>query len=724
MINAQYFLHAEGGGFRPQIVAKPEEIEFLIIDLFCGAGGTTTGFDMAKLKGHKCALVIACVNHDAKAIRSHWENHPEVVHFEEDIRTLDLSPLSALLIKYRIIYPNAKVILWGSLECTNFSKAKGGQPRDADSRTLAEHLPRYIIALNPDYVQIENVVEFMSWGPLDENGKPLSKRSGADWMKWRGWINSLGYYDEWREMNSADYGAYTSRNRLFGCFAKHGLPIVWPEPTHAKKPVKESLFGDGLKKWKAVKDVLDFEDEGESIFTRKKPLSDKTLERIYAGLIKYVAGGKDQFLQQIYACSSNSANNYELNRPARTITTRDATALVSTSFIAKYYSGKPEGKVIPVTGPAGSITCVDGQSIVQPKFMVQRNSGEPESKVVSVDGPARTLTATGGNQEIVQTKFIMNYHHSSDVNSIENPSPTLVTRDKLAIVNPAFITKYYGKGNNISSVDDPSGTITTKDRLTKVQAVWLDKTYTGKNNHQSIEQPAGVVTVNDHHQLVQTYYMLQYNGGLPEANVFGIDRPMRTITAGHGAKHNVVKVEPFIMDTNYSNVGSSISEPKRSLLASRRHSYIINPSHGGCNTSTDQPSPVIVARQDKAPLYLAQCEEGEVIFINCPGFLTSEDIEYLYAIEALLEGTEVMLPEKSVRIKIIDFMIMYGIADIKMRMLKVAELKLIQGFPAHYKLHGNQSDQKKFIGNSVVPHVVTAWCETMSGRIREIRRAA
>src|SRR5690606_38778064 len=198
--------------------------------------------------------------------------------------------------KYRLMYPNAKIVLWASLECTNFSKAKGGQPRDADSRTLADHLDRYVIALNPDYIQIENVVEFMSWGPLDEKGKPVSRRSGSDWMRWRKHLNSFGYRDEWQEMNSADFGAYTSRNRLFGCFAKEGLPIVWPEPTHSKKVESADLFGSGLKKWKAVKDVLDFDDQGISIFKRKKPLSPKTLERIYAGLIKYVAGGNESYL--------------------------------------------------------------------------------------------------------------------------------------------------------------------------------------------------------------------------------------------------------------------------------------------------------------------------------------------------------------------------------------------------------------------------------------------
>lgn len=135
--------------------------DFLVIDLFCGAGGTSSGFALA---GN--AKVIACVNHDPLAIKSHWLNHPEVEHFEEDIRTLDLRRLKKLVSLYQAFYPSSKIILWASLECTNFSNAKGGGSRDADSRTLAEHLVRYIEELDPEYLQIENVREFRAWGPL------------------------------------------------------------------------------------------------------------------------------------------------------------------------------------------------------------------------------------------------------------------------------------------------------------------------------------------------------------------------------------------------------------------------------------------------------------------------------------------------------------------------------------------------------------------------------
>jgi DNA (cytosine-5)-methyltransferase 1 len=609
---------------------------FIIVDLFCGAGGTTTGFDQAVLPNRilspyyvgpnynvegftKLAKVIACVNHDPKAIKSHWWNHPDVKHFEEDIRTLDLTELVRLVEYYRKKYPNAYLILWASLECTNFSKAKGGQPRDADSRTLADHLDRYIIALQPDYVQIENVVEFMSWGPLDDKGKPVSRKNGQDWLRWRKLICSHGYVDEWKELNSANFGAYTSRNRLFGIFARPGFPIAWPEPTHAKVPTKLSIYGD-LKKWKAVKEVLNFGDEGESIFTRTKPLSDKTLERIYAGLIKYVANGDTSFISKYY--SGKPAGKVDsVNQPSATVTTFGNQSLIQTvGFTAQ-----------SIDQPAGTVTTVDHHALVQTAFIQQRNSGDPESKLVDVNGPARTITSTGGNQELVQT-FLLKYNSTNKKSgkhvppSVEDPLPVISTQGRLGLVQTKFIAAYYGNGDNISSIDSPSPTLVTKDRLALIQSYFIDKHYGVSPQNQSIEQPAGTIVTND--------------------------------------KHRLVICEPFIMPTNYDNKPSSIEQPIGTITANRKYHYLVITESGELAIKIDESDSAIMA-------------------------------------------------------SIKQFMAAYGIIDIKMRMLRVLELLRIQGFPADYKLEGNQSDQKKFIGNSVVPLVVQKWTEALAMRLIE-----
>lgn len=584
-----------------RIIKKPEAVKYIVVDLFCGAGGTTTGFAQAKDKdGNEIAIVAACVNHDHKAIQSHWENHPEVYHYEEDITKMygmiknnaffmspEMVRLRRLVDIYRAFYSDAKVILWASLECTNFSKAKGGQARDADSRTLANHLDRYVAALDPDYVQIENVVEFMAWGPLNDKGKPVSMKSGRDWMRWRKHINSFGYRDEWREMNSADFGAYTSRNRLFGCFAKGDLPIVWPEPTHSKNATgKTDLFGDGLKKWKAVRDLLDFDDEGVSIFGRKKPLVENSLKRIYAGLIKEVAGGKDAFLAQY---NSGKDRITGIDKPCNTIPTENRFSLIQTSFIAKYFSGRPM------------------------------------NKIASVDNPLATIT-TAANQALVSVKpFVLTSSFKGISRSADEPCPTiLASRKHHYVVNPSFLAKYYGNGDNVQSINEPAGVITTVDRFSLVQAHWLDKQYSGEHNHQSIDQPCGTIMTSDKHAL---------------------------ITA---------------------------------------KGFIYNPSHGGHTMHIEQPCPTIIARQDKAPLYFIKYDVDPNVHIE------------------IYEG------DSETMIKIKEFMALYGISDIKMRMLKVQELKEIQGFPSDYRLAGNQSDQKKFIGNSVVPHVVRAWIEAQN----------
>ncbi len=316
------------------------KIKFLFVDLFCGAGGTSSGIHMAIRDDEKIAEVVVCVNHDENAIKSHASNFADTIHFTEDIRTVAMQPITDAInarkkywedLGYKVF-----VCLWASLECTNFSKAKGGQPRNADSRTLAEHLFRYLDAFKYDYIWIENVEEFMSWGPLDLNGKPESKNADKDYMHWINEVKSYGFEYDYRILNAADFGAYTSRKRYFGCFAQGELPLRFPAATHSKNP-DNGMFSN-LKKWQPVKECLDFDDKGKSIFDRKKPLSPKTLERIYAGLVKYVAGGKKEFIAKYNCFSRTSGYKHtaaDVNEPCPVISTQNRLAVVQTSFIQK-----------------------------------------------------------------------------------------------------------------------------------------------------------------------------------------------------------------------------------------------------------------------------------------------------------------------------------------------------------------------------------------------------
>ena len=455
-------------------------INLLYIDLFCGAGGTSTGVNTARLDGEECAKVIACVNHDANAIASHASNHPEAMHFTEDIRTLDLTPLVDHLKECRAENPVALTVLWASLECTNFSRAKGGQPRDADSRTLAEHLFRYIEEIKPDYIQIENVEEFMSWGEVDENGKPVSMDKGKSYLRWVRNVKRYGYNFEHRILNAADYGAYTSRKRFFGIFARKGLPIIFPAATHSKNAEK-SLFDD-MQKWRPVREGLDFENEGESIFGRKKPLSEKTLERIYAGLIKYVAGGKEAFMIK-YNSVNKKTGKYSppsLDDPCPTVACQNRLALAKVSFLSKQYSGCPYDKNMSVDAPAGTITTIDHHAFIS----VQYGNG-----------------------------------YSIPLN---RPAPTLTTKDKLSIVKPCFLDNQYGNGKP-TSIESVSGCLTTnpKQKLVTCDRFLMNPQFGSVGS--SIENPCFTLIARMDKR--PPYLIITETGGV-EIQIFADDSPM------------------------------------------------------------------------------------------------------------------------------------------------------------------------------------------------------
>lgn len=553
-------------------------IKLLYIDLFCGAGGTSTGVANARLHGEECAKVIACVNHDANAIKSHQANHPDTLHFTEDIRKLELSPLVKHLDKMKQKYPDAYVVLWASLECTNFSKAKGGQPRDADSRTLAEHLFRYIEAISPDFIQVENVEEFMSWGDLDEHGKPVSKDRGRCYLRWIRNIKSYGYVYDFRILNAADFGAYTSRKRFFGQFARYGLPIVFPEQTYAKNGDEGGMFHQ-FKKWKAVRDVLDLNEEGTSIFAKRKPLCERTLERIYAGLVKFVAGGKKQHEAWILKYNSMNQQNHHnapsIEEPCPTVAVQNRLGLVKLNFLSKQFSGDPMSKNQSIEQPAGTVTCVD--------------------------------------------------HH--------------------ALVTSNFISEYYGGAEHNHSLDRPASTVRTRGCHALVSV---------DLNEPMPDVPLDKVRLSSHHFIAN-----EYSGG--------------------GQIGSIETVNPAVL-----------CNPKQKLVSAEQ--YLMNPQYQSNGGSIENPCFTLIARMDKMPPYLITTEQGEL---------------------AIVIGDD----DTPMTCKIKEFMAMYGIIDIKMRMLNIQELKRIMGFPENYTLIGTQAEQKKFIGNAVEVNMSRVLCEALAEKL-------
>ena len=88
------------------------------VDLFCGAGGTSTGLiQAAESLGKKVELTA--INHWAKAIETHKTNHANVRHLCENLD--NVNP--------RALFPQGRInLLVASPECTHHSYARAGSP--------------------------------------------------------------------------------------------------------------------------------------------------------------------------------------------------------------------------------------------------------------------------------------------------------------------------------------------------------------------------------------------------------------------------------------------------------------------------------------------------------------------------------------------------------------------------------------------------------------------
>jgi site-specific DNA-cytosine methylase len=433
---------------------KDNTNQALIIDFLCGLGGVTEGAE--KTNKYK---VIACLNHNERALDTHNINHPKAIHFLADLTEMDLEAMQPLI---------GVDGFWISPDCTSHSNAKGGQSREADSRMLAEQLYRYADYLKPKMIFVENVREFLSWSPLeqkqdkdghlmfDKKGKPImipvKSREGEYYKTWVETMKKLGYVNyQYKILNCADYGTPSSRVRYFGIFSREGYKINFPVPTHDK-------FGRyGLEKWIPCRNYIDLQNEGESIFGRtekgKKPLSEKTLKRIAYGIKKYCFQDQDNV------------------------------------FVAKYYGS--EGNVSPINEPLHTITTKDRHSLISLNFVNQYYGREDAN--FSLDEPAKTITTRNFNQLITieRNQFLTdNIWGSTASQSLEKPINTIMTEPEKQLVTvdinlktnqsikniekSQFITKYFS-GNHASSINNPLSTITTIDHNALVTVVDWDQ---------------------------------------------------------------------------------------------------------------------------------------------------------------------------------------------------------------------------------------------------------
>lgn len=244
----------------------------LIVDLFAGGGGASEGIRLAL---GRCPDVA--INHDEDAIRMHEANHPATLHLREDIRTVSPKDVTG---------GQPVDLLWASPDCKHFSRAKGSAPREKAIRSLAWVVVDWAREARPAVIALENVPEFVTWGPLNDEGRVIGARAGETFREFVKALEDLGYRVDWRVSRAADFGAPTARKRIFLIARCDGLPVVWPTPTH----------GQGLLPVRTAAECIDWAIPAPSIFARRKPLAEATLRRIAEGIRRYVIGTPTPYL--------------------------------------------------------------------------------------------------------------------------------------------------------------------------------------------------------------------------------------------------------------------------------------------------------------------------------------------------------------------------------------------------------------------------------------------
>lgn len=419
----------------------------LIVDNFAGGGGASTGIELAIGRS-----VDIAINHDEMAIRMHKLNHPTTKHYCEDVWQVD--PMEATGGKQ-------VDLAWFSPDCKHFSKAKGGKPVEKKIRGLAWVVLKWAGKVKPKVIMLENVEEFKTWGPI-KGGKPVKSKKGETYRLWKSQLESLGYKVESRELRACDYGAPTTRNRLFIIARCDGRKIVWPEVTHAPKNTLEVQSGL-LKPYREAHEIIDWSIPSESIFTRKKPLAENTLKRIARGFQKFVIESADPFIVRIGQTGFGGTGlQYTLEQPLTTITTK-AEHLLITPFIARYNTEtiKNDARGQEMTEPISTLDTSNRFGLVT-AFIAKNFGGNYEGPGISMENPVHTIT-TKDHHSLV-TAFISRQFGESIGHDLRQPSATATMVNKSALVS-AFLLKYYGTAENGQGIMEPLHTITSKDRF-------------------------------------------------------------------------------------------------------------------------------------------------------------------------------------------------------------------------------------------------------------------
>lgn len=489
--------------------------KLLVADLLCGAGGSSTGCARA-LRALGLDMELVCVNHWPVAIETHRRNHPEARHYVQDIAT----------VRPHLVVPEGYLdLLMASPTCTHHSIARGGKPTSDQQRSDPWHIVTWLTELRVKRLLVENVWEFVGWGPVDpRTGKPIKARKGEYFRAWIETIRRLGFDPEWRKLNAADYGDATTRQRFILMARSDGRRVSWPVPTHRRREGGNLELFPGGKPWRPAREIIDWSIRGRSIFDRKKPLAPKTLARIHAGAVRF--GWPEPFLVIL----RNHMAGQSVEAPLPTIAAAGTHIGLAEPLILNRHSA-PRGEARPVGEPAPTPTASGAGYLVEPFVMAPGSNGAPRSTAE----PVPTITTGGAGsadpgcaRPMLVEPFILSRHGEGAPRALDEPTPTQVAKQSHVLISP-----YYGSGSGESctSAGVPLPTVTAKARFGMVVPITHAD---GSNRARDVaSDPLPTLTTANRGEFA--FIVAQHGERAGQApRVHGVDVPTPTIAAsGH-----------------------------------------------------------------------------------------------------------------------------------------------------------------------------------------------
>lgn len=515
--------------------AQTSLFDEITVDGFCGGGGWSTGFELALGRP-----VDIGINHDAAAIALHKANHPFTKHYQTNIFEVD--PLEACA---------GRKVGWAhfSPDCKHFSRAKGAKPVNKQIRSLAWVVVQWAAAVRPRIISMENVPEFMTWGPcIAQRGRhgrvlllngmeappgvstlkqyrqlvPDPKRKGQTFRQFVEHLQKLGYTVEWRELTASDYGAPTSRRRFFLLARCDGKPIVWPKPTHGD-PKSLAVQSGQLQPWRTAAEIIDWTIPCPSIFERSKPLAENTLRRIARGLQKYVLDNPEPFIVQV----NHSGDNFRgqsIDEPMPTVTAKHGFGVVTPYVVGICQTGGGD-RTRAADAPLTTICTKNEHCVVTPYIMCNNAANVGRG----MEDPVPTITT--GNRNFLAAPTLIQYHTEQSAKEhrgqdVEIPLQTVDAANRYGLAT-AFISKYFGDGEQGtgSRMDAPLGTVTAVDHNSIAAATLLQF-----NNHcdgRDLREPLPTITAQSNHFAEVRAMLIKYYSG---DGCQPVDRPLDTIT--------------------------------------------------------------------------------------------------------------------------------------------------------------------------------------------------